>query len=98
MLLWSAGGFAVGCVFGALVIKRLPFGQKALTSQAIYNAELLRQPSFSSDNIYSNMTLMLGSPTASGLIESQEYPIYAATANYPNLDGNRLVMSLFKMI
>ncbi|XP_057302807.1 creatine kinase M-type-like [Hydractinia symbiolongicarpus] len=98
VLLWSVGGFAVGCVFGALVVRRLPFGKKALTSQTINNAELLRPLSFSSENIYSNMTLMLGSPTASGLIESQEYPIYAATANYPNLDGNRLVMSQFKMI
>ena len=38
---------------------------------------------------YSNITMLLGSPTGSALLDTQEYNLYPAEKGYPVLNGNR---------
>lgn len=41
------------------------------------------------DSGFSNLTLELGSPTSSSVIDSTEYPLYSPKENYPDIDGNK---------
>jgi len=38
---------------------------------------------------YSNITMLLGSPTGSALLDTHEYNLYPAEKGYPLLKGNR---------
>lgn len=101
LLAWSSGGLAVGCVIGACVARALHASTNHILPTAIksvHEMETVLNRESSVDNMtkfnehvttYSQITLLMGSPTASSILDTQEYQQYPASSAYPELSGNR---------
>ena len=87
--IWTGGGVITGYAFNS-ALQRLLFSTDSLKQD--WQKKLGENEfGYGDDNIndsgFSNLTLELGSPTSSSLIESTEYPLYSPKGNYP--DGNK---------
>jgi len=100
VILWTTGGFTAGCIISSLACKLLSSEPGLSYEDAIsvvkrHNREYML--TCSSTNVitgFSNMTCLLGSPTASGMVEN-EFLIYNPKLNYPRLDSNRNIMARY---
>jgi len=97
---WASGGLCAGCMVGVCVTKVMDILAKKTIDSGKKTAEGEQQP-FDIDNVnhigkfndqittYSNITMLLGSPTGSALLDTHEYNLYPAEKGYPLLKGNR---------
>lgn len=93
---WASSGLCAGCLIGICVSKLTG----VITTQSNKKGTTPKKETvvnhFNKFNdkvtTYSNITMLLGTPTSSGLLETQqEYHMYPADKSYPLLDGNRYV-------
>jgi len=104
---WASGGLCAGCVIGICVSKLT--GGARNNNNTKSNKKGAGSPStemfmmnfnpFNNTEVttFSDITMLLGSPTSSALLDTQqqEYHMYSADKGYPVLDGNRTIMGRF---
>ena len=90
VVIWTGGGIIAGYALNS-ALQRFFFS----TDSFEQDSKKLDENGFGNDdnNVndsgFSNLTLELGSPTSSSVIESTEYPLYSPKENYPDIDGNK---------
>ena len=96
---WASGGLCAGCVIGIYVSKLTGAARNNKNTKSIKKGtnpsrDMLMNFNPFNNNVttFSDITILLGSPTSSALLDTQqqqEYHIYPADKGYPVLDGNR---------
>ena len=91
VVIWTGGGIIAGYALNS-ALQRFFFSTDLFEQDS---RKKLDENGFGNDdnNVndsgFSNLTLELGSPTSSSVIESTEYPLYSPKENYPDIDGNK---------
>ena len=90
VVIWTGGGIIAGYALNS-ALQRVFFSTDSSEQDS---RKKLDENGFGNDNNvndsgFSNLTLELGSPTSSSVIESTEYPLYSPKENYPDIDGNK---------
>ena len=89
--IWTGGGVIAGYALNS-ALQRLLFSTDSLEQDSQKKPgenEFGYGDDSVNDSGFSNLTLELGSPTSSSVIESTEYPLYSPKENYPDIDGNK---------
>ena len=88
--IWTGGGVIAGYALNS-ALQRLLFSTDSLKQDSQKKLDE-NEFGYGDDNVndscFSNLTLELGSPTYSSVIESTEYPLHSPKENYPDIDGN----------
>ena len=85
LLIYTGGGIVAGVALNT-ILQKFFFSNAKSTPE--YPYELFERENIN-DTGFSDLTIQLGSPTSSSVIDSAEYPLYSAKDNYPDLDGNK---------
>ena len=89
--IWTVGGVIAGYALNS-ALQRLLFSTDSLEKD-LQKKHGENEFGYGDNNVndsgFSNLTLELGSPTSSSVIESTEYPLYSPKENYPDVDGNK---------
>ena len=91
VVIWTGGGIIAGYALNS-ALQRFLFNTNSLEQESrkkfIENGFGYGDNNVN-DSGFSNLTLELGSPTSSSVIDSTEYPLYSPKENYPDIDGNK---------
>lgn len=98
---WASGGLCAGCVIGICMSKLAGGARNSNNTKSNKKNEgspstemfMMNFNPFNNTEVttFSDITMLLGSPTSSALLDTQqqEYHMYPADKGYPVLDGNR---------